>query len=114
MPFEKKNPDPKGGINSLKYHKTLMNRIVNDETLSGNRRLLAEVIFMWMSSYGREKEILETILLGAGFTKYQDTRGVMLKDINDAAKQNTLDERTQESLEVREHVKAAMRLIEGE
>lgn len=110
MPFKKDNPDPKGGINSLKYHKTIMNRIVNDVTLPANRRFLAELIYMWMSSYGRDREVIESILLGGGFTKFQDNRGLRLNDDEDKPDQET--GKTEKTVSA--NIAETLRMIGGE
>ena len=109
MPFKKDNPDPRGGINSLKYHKTIINRIVNDVTLSANRRFLAELIYMWMCAYGREKEVIEALLLGAGFTKFQDNRGLRLRDEEDPTERDSSDK---ETLQINSNITDTLRLIE--
>jgi|WetSurMetagenome_2_1015567.scaffolds.fasta_scaffold442553_2 hypothetical protein len=83
MPFKKKDENPKGEINSKKYHKTLLMKIIRDETLSANRRLLAEMVLLYLSSTGRKEEVFESILLGNNFTKFADGRGLKANDRND-------------------------------
>jgi hypothetical protein len=84
MPFVKRTPaNPDGDINSLKYHKQVLKQLIRDVTLSGNRRFLAEMILMWISSTGRKKEVIESIILGTNFSKFLDARGLSVTDRED-------------------------------
>lgn len=88
MPFEKKVKNEKhGDISGLKYHKQLLKAIIRDTTLSANRRLLAEMVLMWLSASGRKQEVIESILLGTNFSRFIDGRGINAIDREDNGKE---------------------------
>ena len=83
MPFQKKEKSVDGDISGLKYHKQMLKQIVRDTTLSPNRRLFAEMVLMWLSATGRQKAVIESLLLGTNFSRFVDSRGLSITDRED-------------------------------
>ena len=97
-------------ITNIKYHKTILNKIILDERLLPNRKLLAELLKMYIDSTGDDKLLLKTIILG----EFVNRNGLKLYDTEDAAQTNKPGDRTATEQVAAARVKDVMSNIFGE
>lgn len=97
-------------ITNTKFHKTVLNRIIADERLMPNRKLLAELIRMYIDATGDDKLLMKTIILG----EFVNKNGLKLYDNEDTANTNKTGDRTATEQVAAARVKDVMSSIFGE
>lgn len=105
-----REPNKRGDMRRWKKHVANLNRILKDTTLPGSRRILAQVLAMWMDAEGEDKKVLTMILLG---TYGPSGRGIKWADTDesDPAKD---DQTTVRDMHARNHIKSVFAQILGE
>jgi hypothetical protein len=97
-------------IANIKYHKTMLNKILADERLMPNRKLLAGLIKMFLDSTGDDKALFKTIILG----EFLNKNGLKLYDTEDTAQTNKPGDRSFVEQAASANIKSVMSGIFGE
>jgi hypothetical protein len=97
-------------IANIKYHKTMLNKVLADERLMPNRKLLASLVKMYLDSTADDKAFFKTIILGEFINK----NGLKLYDTEDTAQTNKPGDKTLVEQAASANIKNVMTNIFGE
>jgi hypothetical protein len=97
-------------IANIKYHKTILNKILADERLMPNRKLLAGLVKLYLDSTGDDKHLFKTIILG----EFLNNNGIKLYDSMDTSQNNKPGDRTLVEQAASANIKSVMSGIFGE